>query len=151
MNIIHAKALGIGAAVMLALATAGASSAQAQGVLSRGGLFRGGAYSNAGAAYPGYATPPGTYYTRGYSGYAVQPQAYNGYAPAYPGTVAQPMYNGYAQPGTTYYPTQYQYAQPTASRNPVVNAVRSVVQPQYSYGVAPGYAPQAAPMYVMPR
>lgn len=176
----HAKALGIGAAVMLSTAF-GAVQAQsipanvarplnaAANVLTGGqagyaapyGYAANGVpYQPAAPAAPTYYAPNSGGWTTAQPGYApvqqVQP-AYPGYAPAqptYPGYApAQPTYptnyyqsgyNGYTQPQATQYRTR------PGTRNPVVNAVRSVVQPQrYTYpaAAAPGYAPT----YAVPR
>ncbi|AMV38056.1 hypothetical protein [Planctomyces sp. SH-PL62] len=181
MRIIHAKALGIGAAALLACGIGGGASAQAQGVVQNPTAVRLNAISNLisgqPTTYPGYSQPyqqaaPNAYsptsgrwvtqqpaYTYTQNGY-VQPQA------VYPTQYAQPTANGYVQPQAVY-PTQYQqynrayngyaptqpgvvYRQPTTASR-YVDAVRSVVQPQQYQYVTPGYAPQAAPRYVIPR
>lgn len=169
MIIHHAKALGIGAAVLFAASV----PVQAQTIPSNvarplnaaANVLNGGQvgaptyaapYGYATASPYGYTTPAPYGYTT--AGVPYRPAAPSYYAPAQP---SYPTYTA-AQPGypTTYYQSGYsgyvqpqapQYRYPQATRgNPVVNAVRSVVQPQrYAYPTyaAPGYAPT----YVMPR
>lgn len=171
MIINHAKALGIGAAVMLSTAF---GPVQAQTIPSNVARPLNAAANALTGGQVGYATPYAytangvpyqaaapTYYAPTQPGYApvqqVQP-AYPGYAPAqatypgyapaqagYPTTYYQSGYSGYVQPQAT----QRAYRQATP-KNRVMNAVRSVVQPQRY--AAPTYAaPGYAPTYVVPR
>lgn len=176
MSINHAKALGIGAAVLFSTAIA---PTQAQTIPSNvarplnaaANVLSGGqvgtpayatpygyttaspyGYPAAGVPYqaaaPSYSAPGYGGWTTAQPGYAPAQSTYPAYTttqPGYPTTYYQSGYRGYVQPQAT----QYRYRQATRT-NPVVNAVRSIVQPQrYTY---PTYAvPGYAPTYVAPR
>ena len=179
MIIHHAKALGIGAAVLFSIAIAPAQAQTIPSNVARPLNAAANVLSGGQVATPAYETPYG-YATASPSGYPAAgmphqpaaPAAPSYYAPGYGGwTAAQPgyaparsTYPAYtaAQPGytTRYYQSGYsgyvqpramQYSYPQATRaNPVANAVRSIVRPQrYAY---PTYAaPGYAPTYVAPR
>ncbi|WP_165246983.1 hypothetical protein [Paludisphaera soli] len=136
MNIIHAKALGFGAAALLASGIVGGASARAQGVVQPNStaarlnavsnLIQGQTTRPTTVAQPvPYQQPGMTYYspttgqwttqqpTYAPNGYVQQPYrqpAANGYVPT---QYVQPAANGYAQPIQPGYTTPYQ--QPTYS------------------------------------
>jgi hypothetical protein len=166
MIVNHAKALGIGAAVLLWAASAPAPAQTipqrvAQPLRAAGNILTGGQYGTQGYSAYGYTT--GSPYQ-----YAAPTAPTYTYTPGYGWTSPQPTYQAYApaQPGypTTYYNSGYQgYARPGKAKqglkrmNPV-NRARSFVQPRvytqpayptYPTYTTPGYAPTYG--YTVPR
>ena len=180
MTTTHAKALGIGAAVLF-FAAIGSRESQAQGVFRRQATPlqavanmvtapQSGYYQN---TYPS-ATPYQTYaapqpYAQGYNGWTTaqptyQQPAYTTTQPAFRGyTSGQPVYqptsyyqsgyNGYTQPQAAY-PTQYQAPQAYQYVQPSTgNRYVDAARSvlQPNYQTAPTYRPQTVPMFTVPR